>query len=118
MAYILVADDDADQVAVQRELLETFGYQVGTARSPAEMLTLLDREHPDLAIMDLRFPLPSDGLALIRGIRGKNATLPLIVLSGWPDELYGAPEEPLVSRVVIKGNVRELLQTIAEVLAK
>ena len=118
MARILVADDSLDQVTVQRKLFETLGYQVATAMSPDETLRELARTRPDLVVVDLRFPHASDGLALIRAIRQIDSKLPMIVLSGWPDDLYGAPEESLVSRIVVKGSVHELLQTIRELLAE
>lgn len=117
MSHILVADDDAAQVAMQRRLLEVLGYQVDTAVSPAETLRELERGRTDLIVLDLRFPQSADGLGLIRGIRETGCRLPLIVLSGWPDDLFGTPEEKLISRVVVKGSVRELLQAIAELLA-
>jgi CheY-like chemotaxis protein len=117
MAHILVADDDVEQITMHRRLLETLGHQVSTARSPAEALSELERNPPDLVVVDLRFPHASDGLALIRGIRQRDSAVPMIVLSGWPDDLYGSPEEPLVSRIVVKGNVRDLLKTISELLA-
>jgi CheY-like chemotaxis protein len=116
MARILVADDNLDQVTVQRKLLESLGYQVATAMSPDETLRELARTPPDLVVVDLRFPHAADGLKLIRGIRRRDSKLPMIVLSGWPDDLYGAPEESLVSRIVVKGSVSELLQTIRELL--
>jgi len=116
MNRILVADDDEMQIFMQRSMLEALGYEVQTAISPAETLRELERSRTDLVIVDLRFPQAADGLELIRGIRRKFHQLPLIVLSGWPDDLYGAPEEELVSRVVVKGNVRELVRTIAELL--
>jgi CheY-like chemotaxis protein len=118
MARILVVDDSLDQVTVQRKLFETLGYQVATAMSPDETLRELARTRPDLVVVDLRFPHASDGLALIRAIRQIDSKLPMIVLSGWPDDLYGAPEESLVSRIVVKGSVHELLQTIRELLAE
>jgi DNA-binding LytR/AlgR family response regulator len=68
-------------------------------------------------LVDLRFPCAADGLALIREVRRRDSKLPMIVLSGWPDDLYGAPEESLVSRIVLKGSLHELLQTIQELLA-
>ena len=117
MARILVADDNLDQVTVQRKLLETLGYQVGTAMSPDETLRELERTRPDLVLVDLRFPCAADGLALIREVRRRDSKLPMIVLSGWPDDLYGAPEESLVSRIVVKGSVHELLKTVRELLA-
>jgi CheY-like chemotaxis protein len=118
MAHILVADDDVQQIRVLRKLLETLGHEVETAMSPDETLRELERSRPDLIVVDLRFPLAADGLRLIRGIRETGFRLPVIVLSGWPDDLYGAPEEQLVSRIVVKGNIRELLRTIAELLAE
>ncbi len=117
MNRILVADDDVEQISVQRKLLETLGYEVRTAISPTETLRELALTLTDLVIVDLRFPRAADGLELIRGIHEKFCTVPLIVLSGWPDDLYGAPEEALVSRVLVKGSIRELVETIAELLA-
>jgi hypothetical protein len=58
--------------------------------------------------MDLRFPNASgipdaaEGLALIRCIRDSGYRAPVIVLSGWPDDLWGQPEEQLVSRIMVK----------------
>ena len=116
MARILVADDNIEQVTVHRRLLEALGYEVGTAMSPSETLSELERRRPDLIIVDLRFPKAADGLGLIRGIHRADSGLPLIVLSGWPDDLDGAAEEHMVSQVLMKGSTRELLRTIAELL--
>ncbi len=116
MPRILVADDDVAQVTMQRKLLETLGYQVDTAMSTAETLRELERNRPELIVLDLRFPQAADGLDLIRGIRETGCRAPVIVLSGWPDDLYGTPEEKLISRVVVKGSVRELVQAITELL--
>jgi two-component system, response regulator, stage 0 sporulation protein F len=117
MSRILVADDDVEQLTMQRELLGALGYEIDTAASPSDTLLVLQRNQPDLIIVDLRFPGTADGLELIRGIRGQGSLVPLIVVSGWPDDLYGTPEEGLVTRVLVKGSVRQLVQTIAELLA-
>src|SRR5580700_553375 len=117
MAHILVADDDGEQVALQRKLLEALGHEVDTAVSPTAALQELEQRRPNLIIVDLRFPDAADGLGLIRAIRETGCLLPVIVLSGWPDDLYGTPEEQLVTRVLVKGRVRELVQAIAELLA-
>ena len=117
MPRILVADDEAEQLTMQRTLLEEMGYAVVTAGSPAEALAEIERSRPDLIVVDLGLPRASDGLRLIRGIRSSGCELPLIVLSGWPEDIYGAPEEQMVARVLVKGSARELLQTIAELLA-
>lgn len=85
----------------------------------------LDQLHHgcDLLIMDLRFlncagvPDPREGRALIRRVRELDRNVPVVVLSGWPDDLYGHPEEKMVSRVFIKPvPSRELLAAIAELV--
>lgn len=116
MARILLADDNIEVVAVQQKLLEASGYEVNVALSPAEALQELARHAPDVILVDLRFPTAAEGLGLIRDLRQMGCVLPVILLSGWPDDLYGAPEEQLITRVVVKGSTRELLRAIAEVL--
>jgi hypothetical protein len=57
-------------------------------------------------------------MALIRRIRDLGYRAPLIVLSGWPADLYDQPEERLVSRILLKPvSARELLHTIRGLLA-
>jgi len=64
--------------------------------------------------VDLRFPRVADGLALIRAIREAGSTVCVIVQSGWPDDILGAPEERMVSRVLEKGSIRTLLSAIEQ----
>jgi len=116
MARILVADDNVEQITVQRKLFEALGYEVDAASSPAATVEAVRRRVPDLVVMDLRFPKVSDGLGLIRALRESFTGLKVIVLSGWPDDLYGTPEETMVDRIVVKGSMRELLGVISEFL--
>jgi DNA-binding response OmpR family regulator len=113
LARILFADDDREQLQVFQLLLESQGHEVLLAACAAEVLALLDGPPPGLLIVDLRFPSCADGLALLRGIRAAGCAMPIILLSGWPDEIQGAPELQLVSRVMVKPpRVPELLQAI------
>jgi CheY-like chemotaxis protein len=121
MLRILVADDDAAQLDLQCHLLEASGYRVLVAFSPGEALRQL--ADADLVITDLRFPNPEGhrdpalGLTLIRNIRESGCRAPVIVISGWPGDLEGRPEERLVSRVMAKPvPLPELLQVIGELV--
>ena len=116
---ILVADDDAVQLDLRKQLLEIAGYQVDVAFTTLQTEHLLRKRPPDLVIVDLRLPNefgepdPREGLALIRRIREIAASIPILVLSGWPEDIYGQPEEQLVSRVLLKPvRTRDLLHTI------
>ena len=107
MSRILVADDDLQQLDIRKQLLEVAGHEVALAMDPAQTMQEVERG-ADLVIMDLRFPNSegtpdsAEGLALIRSIRGAGSHVPVIVLSGWPDDLYGRPEEAMVSRIMVK----------------
>jgi CheY-like chemotaxis protein len=124
MFRILVVDDDAQQLDLQKQLLEIAGYRVEIAISAAQTVRRLADAPADLVSMDLRLPNalgksdPKEGIALIRRIRELGHRLPVIVLSGWPEDLYGQPEEQLVSRVLLKPvRTGELLDTIRGLLA-
>ena len=121
MARVLVADDDATQLELRGKLLETGGHCVSLACCPGETLRLLPAA--DIVVMDLRFrngrgePDAQEGLSLIRNIRRSGFRAPVIVLSGWPEELVGSAEERLVSRVMVKPvGLDALLAAIAESL--
>ena len=123
MARILVADDDLDQAILRKSLLEADGHEVDVALCTETTARLVEEGGEDLVIMDLRFanaagePDSSAGLALIRRIRDLGYRAPVIVLSGWPEELYGQPEEKLVSRIIVKPVAMQvLLDAIGELL--
>jgi len=108
MSRILVVDDDLQQLDIRKQLLEVAGHQVALAMNPVQTMHAVERGAADLVIMDLRFPNAegnpdsAEGLALIRSIRDAGFLVPVIVLSGWPDDLYGRPEERMVSRIMVK----------------
>jgi CheY-like chemotaxis protein len=121
MSRILMADDDLVQLDLRKQVLESAGHEVAVTFSPRQTLRHLERDWANLLIMDLRFPNaageqdPCEGLTLIRNIREQGCQAPVVVLSGWPDDLYGQPEERMVSRVMVKPvATRELLAAIAE----
>ena len=122
MSRILLVDDDVVQLDLYAHLLEIAGYRVDIALSASQAERRL--ENVDLTIMDLRFPNalgesdPQEGIALIRRIRHLGCRTPVIVLSGWPNDLYGQPEEQLVSRILVKPvAIRELLQAVRDLLS-
>ncbi|HEX8634564.1 MAG TPA: response regulator [Pyrinomonadaceae bacterium] len=65
---ILIAEDDEDNRFTLKILLEVRGYRVLTAADGHEAISIAEREHPDLILMDLRMPM-LNGLAATRQLR-------------------------------------------------
>ena len=119
MPRILVADDDAWQLELRCRLLEAVGHKVALAFSPSEAMRHINTV--DVIIMDLRFPNsegdsdPAEGLGLIRRIRESGCHLPVIVVSGWPEDLEGRPEAQMVTKVMLKPvGMQNLIHVIEE----
>jgi two-component system KDP operon response regulator KdpE len=81
---VLVVDDEPPIRKLLRMGLSSQGYEVLDAPSGRVALELLARK-PDLVILDLGLP-DVDGLELLRTLRSRQATLPIVVLSSRGDE--------------------------------
>jgi two-component system, NtrC family, response regulator len=86
-ATILVVDDDASITASLGLLLKQAGYRALPAASPAEALQRL-AELPDLALVlqDMNFTRATsgtEGLELLRQIKGRWPALPVILMTAW-----------------------------------
>ena len=109
MAKVLVVEDDLDQLAIRRELLEHSGYELCTSQTAAEALPQLRK--CQVVVMDLHIPRLEDGLELVRSARA--AQVPVIVLSG---ARLATPEG--VDEFLTKPcSSKKLLETIARLCA-
>lgn len=82
-ARVLVAEDNATNLAILRQLLESAGHTVITATDGEEALDLYESEEPELAILDFNMP-ERNGLEVVAAIRTMepiNVHLPVIILS-------------------------------------
>jgi two-component system, OmpR family, KDP operon response regulator KdpE len=81
---VLVVDDEPPIRKLLRMGLAAHGYQILEAANGKAALDLL-AQAPDLVILDLGLP-DTTGLDLLRAIRAKNESLPIVVLSSRGDE--------------------------------
>jgi DNA-binding NtrC family response regulator len=83
---ILIIDDD---IAVRTSLLlllQQQGYEAAGTGSPAEALSSLANQSPELIILDLNFSIETsgaEGLELLQQIRAKHPHIPVILITGW-----------------------------------
>jgi CheY-like chemotaxis protein len=81
---ILIVDDNPDLVTSTAALLEIAGFKAIPAYSAREAVDLLDEiERIDLVLSDIRMP-DVDGFDLLRVLRHRFPSLPIILMSGLP----------------------------------
>ncbi|MFC4104936.1 response regulator transcription factor [Micromonospora zhanjiangensis] len=82
---VLVVDDDRTVSDVVCRYLEHAGYAVSHAGDGAAALAAVDRDRPDLVVLDLMLP-EVDGLEVCRRLRGRVGSPPIIMLTALGDE--------------------------------
>lgn len=80
MFHILVVDDDRNIRRLFEAVLRSENYQVSTAADGEEALSVMDREHIDLVVLDIMMPR-LDGYEFTRLLRGTDNTLPILMVS-------------------------------------
>lgn len=80
---ILIIDDDIDLVEVLRIVLESHGYIVIDAQDGERGYSLIEREKPDLVILDVMMRTEDEGFVIAEKIRStpKIADIPIIMLT-------------------------------------
>lgn len=102
MPHVLLIDDDPLQLDLRRRLLERAGLRVTSAATPDEALAAAAASQPNCVLMDLRLPSPEIGRALLRGLKAAHPALPVIVLTGLPQDLESTPERTLAHSLLRK----------------
>jgi CheY-like chemotaxis protein len=81
MAKILVADDYPLTVEMLENLLTELGHQVISTTDGIYVETLIQKENPDLLILDVYMP-EMDGIQTISAVKAKWPDLPVISVTG------------------------------------
>ncbi len=81
---VLVVDDEPSAREILEKILTQRGYAVDVAEDGATALTKLESTLPDVIVADLHMP-QMDGLELMRSVKARNRTLPVIVVTSSTD---------------------------------
>jgi len=87
---IIIVDDEKDARLILKEFLHPIGFRVLEATDGIDVLKILEREKPDLILMDIIMP-QLDGIEAAREIRINFATsnIPIIVITAANPKDYG-----------------------------
>ena len=118
---ILIVDDEPDLLDLLAYNLERAGYRVRRAATGRDALAEVDRQRPDLVVLDVMLP-DLEGFEVLRALRSREAfrDLPVILLTARgeePDKLVGF-ELGADDYVVKPFSPRELLARVRAVLKR
>lgn len=83
---ILIIDDDSAVAISLQLLLNQEGFETQTADHPSEAIRMVQQATPELIIMDMNFTIDTSGeqgLKLLEQILKINASIPVILITGW-----------------------------------
>ncbi len=113
MKTILVVDDEQNIRFLYKEELEDDGYQVSVAATGEEALKMLDKQIPDLIILDIKMP-GMDGIEVMRKIKDEKGDIPVILCSAYGQYKQDVRVWASDAYVVKPADLRELRLSIKE----
>jgi CheY-like chemotaxis protein len=108
---LLIIDDDAQLLALYRDLLLPYGFQVLTAGDGEDAIPIVE-QNPDILLVILDLAMPRmDGREWLRWFRGRRKESPVIVISSYKLE---AADEELKPAVILEKpfQVNDLLDLV------
>ncbi|MDD5169232.1 MAG: response regulator, partial [Syntrophales bacterium] len=83
---ILIVDDDPRFCRSLQDILQARGYKVTTEMNPENVIADMDREYKLVVLLDLKLG-NKDGTDVLKAIRAKYPTKPVILVTGYGDEM-------------------------------
>jgi CheY-like chemotaxis protein len=108
---ILVVDDEPDIRATVQAMLEIEGYIVAQAANGADALAAVERDPPDLILLDMRMPV-LDGWGFAEELRRRQHRIPVVVMTAARDAARWAAEIAAAAFVAKPFRFDDLLQAV------
>ncbi len=113
---VLVVDDEQNLCLLYREELESEGFIVETVNDAQAALGIVEKDPPDVVVMDIRMPR-MDGVEAMGKMLSRKNDLPIILntaFSSYKDDFRSWPAE---AYVIKSADLTELKKTILTVVA-
>jgi len=82
--HVLLVDDEPDFLETMAFRLHSEGYYVSIASNGQRAIQIVKEEPPHIVFLDINLP-EMDGIEILRNIRGFNPTVPVIMLTAFPE---------------------------------
>lgn len=117
MKNILIADDDTNLALLYEQELTDAGYQVEVVHDARAAIEQVQKNPPDLLVLDVRMP-GMDGIEALNRILGINNELPVILNTAYSNHKDNYLTWSADAYVVKSSDLTELKEAIQSVLAK
>ncbi len=117
MKKVLVVDDEESIRELYRADLADEGYEVELAADGRQALQGLDSFRPDLVTLDIKLP-DIDGIEVLRRIREKNATVPVVLLTAFGEFRQDFNTWASDAYIVKSHDTTELKETVRRLLGE
>ena len=117
---VAIAEDEVLIADLLHRIVETSGHAVvGCARTGEERVAMVERERPDLVLVDIKLARGSDGLTAARTVQSRFG-VPAIAITAHltPEEARGAGLLGFLSKPFTLRKVEQTLASAAERLEK
>jgi DNA-binding response OmpR family regulator len=115
MSKVLIVDDEKHIRLLYAEELEEEGYDVALASDGEGILELIEKEKPDVVVLDIKM-VSSNGLDVLQEIRNKFYNLPVILCSAYGSYKVDIKSIAADAYVVKSSDLTELKSKIVQVL--
>lgn len=89
---ILVVDDDPNFARTLKDILTLRGFRVETESDPQKVLGHLEKDHKLAIVLDLKLG-SADGTDVLKDVRAKYPTKPVVLMTGYRDEMANSIEK-------------------------
>lgn len=114
---VLIVDDDEDVLSLVALILESEGYDVKVAKNGREGLESLQREMPDLVLLDMKMPV-MNGWEFAREFHARyKSRVPIIVITAAQDAKKRARETAANGWIGKPFDLDTLLDTVGRYVA-
>lgn len=114
---ILVVDDELHIRMLYQEEFESLGYTVITSDGSDEILPILEKESPDLIVLDIKLGHDKSGLDLLQEIRSKDQDIPVILCTAYDSFQHDLKSIAADHYVVKSVDLSELVGKVKKVLS-
>jgi two-component system, cell cycle response regulator DivK len=117
MRKALIVDDNANNLLLEKDLLEAARFEVLTAENGSSGIALARKEKPDIIIMDMRLPdMRGSEAARILQLHDETRSIPIVfvtasVLAEGIEEIKGIPNAVFMSKPI---NTRTFAKEIGQ----